>query len=340
MKNYLSSALLLVLFTSISAQELLKIDRYPVDSVKNISVFAFGSCNHQLLPQEMWLNIMEYKPDLFVFLGDNVYGNCEDKECLVKTYNTQLKKPFFQDFMARIPAIGTWDDHDYGPDNSGIENPMKKDSQKYFLDFIGEPLRSPRRVQEGVYASYSFGEEGKRIKFILLDERYFREDPGENAGMLGEVQWNWLEKELTGSDAQINFICTSSQFLSNRPNSDRWEQYPKDMKRLYDLIKTSKKQGVILLSGDIHCAEMMQNTSPELNYPLYEFTASGISHAHPTPKINANTYKTQKPFCALNFGLITINWSNPVSIKVEIKDIQNFTNQEKTLYLDDLKAAN
>jgi alkaline phosphatase D len=319
-------------------QELTKVNRVPLDSVKNIDVITFGSCNHQLLPQEMWLNMLDYKPDLFVFLGDNVYGNCTDVDCLIKTYNQQLKKPYFLDFLEKIPMIGTWDDHDYGPNNSGIEHPIKKESQKYFLDFIGEPKESPRRMQEGIYTTYTFGKEGKKVKFFMLDERYFREKPGEAADILGEIQWKWFEKELNESDAQINIIASSSQFLSTKTTCDRWEQYPKAEKRMYQLIQASKKPGIIFLSGDIHCAEMMQNTSPDLNYPLYEFTASGMSHAHTGPKINSNKYKIQKPFCGLNYGMMSINWNSPITIKIEIKDIQNFTIQEKTLYLEDLQA--
>lgn len=338
MKKLGISVLLFAVTSLAYLQELAKVTRIPLDSVKNVDVITFGSCNHQLLPQEMWLNMLDNKPDLFLFLGDNVYGNCEDIKCLIKTYNQQLKKPYFLDFLEKIPMIGIWDDHDYGPDNSGIENPIKKESQKYFLDFIGEPAQSPRRMQEGVYTSYVFGKEGQKLKFYLLDERYFREKPGEAADILGEIQWKWFERELNQSDAQINIIGSSSQFLSTKSNSDRWEQYPKAEKRMYQIIKNSRKPGIIFLSGDIHCAEMMQNLSSDLNYPLYEFTSSGMTHAHSSPKINSNKYKIQKPFCALNFGLITINWNSPIAIKIEIKDIQNYTIQEKTLYLDDLQA--
>ncbi len=319
-------------------QELTKVARVPLDSIKNVDVITFGSCNHQNLPQEMWLNMMEYNPDLFIFLGDNVYGDCKTKDCLVKTFNKQLNKPFFVEFLEKIPVIGTWDDHDYGPNNSGTENPIKKDSQKYFLDFVGEPVNSTRRTQEGIYTSYTFGAAGQKVKFILLDERYFRDKPGATAELLGELQWKWFEKELNASDAPINIIGSSTQFLSTRTTSDRWEQYPQSQKRMYEIIKASKKPGIIFLSGDIHCAEMMQNTSTELNYPLYEFTASGMSHAHSSSKINSNKFKIQKPFCGLNYGMITIKWDPPISIKIEIKDIQNFSIQEKTLYWEDLQA--
>ncbi len=338
MKKIIHLSIVLLLVIHGFSQELTNIKRVPLDSIKDVDVIAFGSCNHQLFSQEMWLNIMDNKPDVFVFLGDNVYGDCKTVDCLVKTYNQQLKKPYFLDFMEKIPMIGTWDDHEYGTNNSGIENPIKKESQKLFLDFMGEPANSPRRIQEGIYTSYTFGKEGQKVKFILLDERYFREKPSAEAEMLGEKQWQWFEKELNSSDAQINIIGSGSQFLADRPTTDRWAQYPKSQKRMYDIIKASKKQGVFFLSGDIHAAEMSVNTSTDLNYPIYDFTSSGMTHAHLSPKIFKNSYKIQKASCVLNYGLITIKWSDPISIKVEFKDIQNFTIQEKTMYLEDLMA--
>ena len=36
---------------------------------------AFGSCAHQAKPQPIWDAVLEYRPELFIFAGDNVYGD-------------------------------------------------------------------------------------------------------------------------------------------------------------------------------------------------------------------------------------------------------------------------
>ena len=36
---------------------------------------AFGSCAHQDKPQPIWGAVLDYRPELFVFAGDNVYGD-------------------------------------------------------------------------------------------------------------------------------------------------------------------------------------------------------------------------------------------------------------------------
>ena len=39
---------------------------------------AFGSCADEERPQPIWNAILAYRPDLFLFVGDNVYGDYRD----------------------------------------------------------------------------------------------------------------------------------------------------------------------------------------------------------------------------------------------------------------------
>lgn len=314
-----------------------EVKRVPLDSVKQVTKIAFGSCNNPSLPQEMWVNIIQHKPDIWLWLGDNIYGNSRNMETLAKKYNKQLSKVPYVEFLKKVPVVGIWDDHDFGANNADKTYPMKEQSQQLFLDFIGEPLHSARRDQKGIYTSYTFGETGKQIKFILLDVRYHRDQPGENADILGEEQWTWLENELKQSEAQIHIIASGTQVLSDKILSERWMAYPTAIKRLFSLLKTHAVPGLFLLSGDIHCAEMMMLSSAELPYTLYEFTSSGLTHAGWIAGARKNTYKMRNPSCTRNYGLITIQWNEPVSIKVELRDIQDFVLQETTIYLEDLK---
>lgn len=60
--------------------------------------------------------------------------------------------------------------------NAGGEWPEKVFAQKAFLDFLDEPLASPRRRREGVYESYTYRGLGRRkdrsVRVVLLDTRY------------------------------------------------------------------------------------------------------------------------------------------------------------------------
>ena len=47
-------------------------------SAPPLTRIAFGSCAHQERPQPIWEAVLQYRPELFLFLGDNVYGDVRD----------------------------------------------------------------------------------------------------------------------------------------------------------------------------------------------------------------------------------------------------------------------
>src|SRR6187431_3829625 len=51
-----------------------------------VSRIAFGSCAKQDKPQPIWDAVVETKPELFVFLGDNIYGDTADMDVLRAKY--------------------------------------------------------------------------------------------------------------------------------------------------------------------------------------------------------------------------------------------------------------
>ena len=52
-----------------------------------IQRIAFGSCAHQDKPQPIWKSIAAAKPDVFLFLGDNIYGDSEDIAVIRRKYD-------------------------------------------------------------------------------------------------------------------------------------------------------------------------------------------------------------------------------------------------------------
>ncbi|MCH2153683.1 MAG: hypothetical protein MK089_10120, partial [Phycisphaerales bacterium] len=71
---------MLDLFVSLFVlQGLLAAPPDPVDfEAKPVSRVAFGSCANHEIPQPIWEAVASWAPDVFVFLGDNVYGDTED----------------------------------------------------------------------------------------------------------------------------------------------------------------------------------------------------------------------------------------------------------------------
>ncbi len=319
------------------------------NSKKSISKIAFGSCAAQDQPLPVFDLIVKHQPDLFVFLGDNIYADTKDEKVMREKYAQLEAKPSYRNLVKNIPVIATWDDHDYGDNDAGKEYKLKDKSREIFLDFFHEPKDSERRKHEGIYTSYIYGSKGKKVQVILLDTRWFRDDlqkywnevdedkryfyklayapHTKKADFLGEAQWQWLESELK-KEADIRIIGSSTQFAHEFNGYESWTNFPQEQQRMFDLIKKTRANGVFFISGDVHYAEISKREIPDL-YPIYDITASGLSSKweFATP----NNYRVEGPVMENHFGLITINWKRNPTIKMEIWDINDNQRIEFTI---------
>src|SRR5215217_306733 len=107
-----------------------------------VSKIAFGSCAHETQPQPVLDLVVKHKPDIFVYLGDNIYGDTYDMNILKAKYDSLGAKPEFQRLKKNIPIYATWDDHDFGWNDAGKYYPFKKESREIFFRFFNEPLNS------------------------------------------------------------------------------------------------------------------------------------------------------------------------------------------------------
>lgn len=312
-------------------------DRPSFSSSRELHRIAFGSCNKVRKPQPLWSVIRGTNPDLWIWLGDTIYADTTNMEKMERLYRKQLKQPEYARFRRSVPIIGVWDDHDYGRNDAGASYPRKEISEELFLDFIGEPHESPRRETEGVYASYTFGPPARRVKIILLDTRYHREPGGKRADILGEKQWTWLRSELSGSKARLHIIGSSIQVIPEQHRYEKWANYPRARKRLFQLFQETDTDGMLLISGDRHFAEMSKYSGRHTNAPIYEVTSSGMTHPWKDFPGEENRYRTGAVFHRKNFGMIRIHWDrDPVKISLEIHDVQNDMPLKKTISLPGL----
>ena len=86
-----------------------------------VSRIAFGSCCRQDKPQPIWDSIVAAKPDVFVFLGDNIYGDTEDMTLMRQKYEMLASQPAYQKLREDATILATWDDHDMGKNDAGVE---------------------------------------------------------------------------------------------------------------------------------------------------------------------------------------------------------------------------
>lgn len=271
---------------------------------------AFGSCSFQFAKQKIWKSVVAKDPQLWIWLGDIIYADIGGIGKSMRQKYDQANANFNYNLLKqKCPIIGTWDDHDFAGNNALGDFPNKAESKEIFLDFIGATADDPRRTQDGIYTSYTYGEGGNRIKVILLDTRYNCQQPGAEADMLGEDQWEWLEQEFLASDAKLNIIGSSIQFVADVPGFENWDKFPKAQKRMLDLMAKTKVKGVVFISGDVHFSETSKRKYDEVDYPIYDLTSSGLTHGNNVQNINRNPYRVGKSrYGRHNFGLIEIDW--------------------------------
>lgn len=279
-----------------------------------VEKIAFGSCNFQVRPQQHWSTIAREKADLWIWMGDIVYTDFLSTTQREREYNRVKLSPYYQELLKVTRVIGTWDDHDYGENNAGKAFVDKANSQRLVLDFLDEPAASSRRRQEGIQASYVVGPPGRQVKIVLMDLRYFREPEGTDSELLGESQWRWLESELAGKSEALTLLVSSSQVLPTDSNNDKWADYPTEKARLLKLIETSKRN-VLILSGDVHFAEVSRAPSAGGDW-LYEATSSGLTHVTPSKNV-PNSLRVGPFLPKLNYGLLTLQWGEH-TVKVDI----------------------
>jgi alkaline phosphatase D len=308
-----------------------------------ISRIAFGSCQSQDKPLDILQKVVAHQPDLFIYLGDNIYGDTDKMCVLKKKYRKLAKNNNFKALRESTPIIATWDDHDYGQDDIGKYYPKKKQSKKIFLKFFKEPKDSDRYDHEGIYTSYEYQVNGKTLQIILLDCRTFRSDlipyngslKGDtnyryhldysqnmrsDSTMLGATQWKWLELQLQ-KPADIRIIGSSTQFATQYNGYEAWANFPFEQLRMLEMIRTNKANGVFFISGDVHYSELSKLSKTGF-YPIYDLTCSGITEEwkFATP----NMYRVGDPVMQNHFGIIDIDWTKPEpEISLEVWDLND-----------------
>jgi alkaline phosphatase D len=291
---------------------------------KVVSRIAFGSCNQARLPQTLWRQVLANKPGVWVWIGDIVYGADGDPADLRAQYALQKSNADYAAVLRSCAVVGTWDDHDYGLNNGGKTYAHKAEGKRLLLDFLDAPMDDPRRGRDGVYVAATFGPPDKRVKIILLDERWFRDEPGPDADMLGEAQWRWLEQQFTDSDAQVHVIGSGSQVIPRQHKYEKWADYPKARERLFALLRRTRPRHPVILSGDRHFGEISRMDNAE-GGPLYDITSSGMTHCAPPEIANEpNEFRVGQAFAGYNFGLLLIDWSQPEpSVTMQVRDDKN-----------------
>lgn len=259
---------------------------------------------------EIFQAIHAKRPDLMLWLGDNIYLREPDwntREGILHRNSHQRALPELQPLLASTHHYAIWDDHDYGPNDHNRSFWNKEATLEAFKLFWGNPAYGVAGLN-GITGQAQWGD----VEIFLLDNRYNRSPNERKTGervILGEAQLQWLIDALATSKATFKLVAIGGQVLNSVKRYETYENIaPEEKARLLKAIADEDIKGVIFLDGDRHHTELSKLDRPGA-YPLYDLTVSPLTSG---VSVNAakeeNAYRvpetivTQHNFAILKFS--------------------------------------
>ena len=310
--------------------------------------FVIGSCSYINEPKfdrpgkpygsnfEIFNSINKKKPDFMLWLGDNTYLREPDwnsRTGFIKRYSHTRAFPELQPLLASTHHYATWDDHDYGPNNSDGSFWLKETASEIFKLFWGNPNYNVTG-KGGITGFFQWSD----LDFFLLDNRYHRTANNNLTGnrqMLGKDQIDWLINALSFSQASFKFVAVGGQVISNGAVYENYATYPDERKYLLDKIREAKIEGVIFLDGDRHHTILSKMQETKNVYPLYDLTCSSLTAGVNNDNEPYNSFKLEETFVSVNnFGMLNVTGPN----NDRELTIQIFDKDGKELWIKSIKA--
>ncbi|QQR86412.1 MAG: alkaline phosphatase D family protein [Flavobacteriales bacterium] len=280
---------------------------------------AMGSCNYVNEERfdrpgkpygdgyQIYNSIADKKPDLMLWLGDNIYlrePDWDSRSGFLHRYTHTRSMPEMQRLLTTCPNYAIWDDHDFGPNDGDRSFVHAETSREMFRLFWPNPTPEQPGVG-GVGTQFSHAD----IDFFLLDDRSFRTRADLKSGepqILGTAQIDRLIEGLKFSKAPFKLVAVGGQFLNTVAQYENFANYPKERQAIIDRIQAEGITGVLFLSGDRHFTELSELTLPDGNI-IRDLTVSPLTSTAYDPKED-NTLRVegtrvgQRNFATLTFS--------------------------------------
>ena len=240
---------------------------------------AFGSCaKEDDGSSAVWRQMRAVDPHAVVLLGDTPYIDSTDVAVQRRRYREFSAVADFRKLLRNRSLYGTWDDHDFGRNDTDGNLKGKQNSRRVFMEYRPNPSFGDGR--EGIYSK--FRRDG--IEVFLLDTRFFAAtEPSpfdkNRPSLLGKRQWQWLRRELKASTATFKVLaCGMIWNGAVRPGKqDHWATYPHERQALFEYVGKEKISGVILVGGDVHRTRVLRHrTAKVAGYRIPELITSPI----------------------------------------------------------------
>lgn len=250
---------------------------------------AISSCaKEDAGSREVWKRMAAEKVDAVVLIGDTPYIDSTELEVQTRRHQEFAAVPEYQELLRNRPCWWTWDDHDFGGNDTSGLLPGKENSRLAYTRY--RPQAAFGDGKGGIYTSFRHGP----VEVFLIDARWFSMTAASYAAptkptLLGEAQWQWLQEKLLASTATFKLLACG-MIWDDKENKelDDWGSYAHERKALEKFIGENKIPGVIYIGGDIHASRVLKYpTTKTVGYDLVQFIASPI---HSSTIASLNVY--------------------------------------------------
>lgn len=270
--------------------------------------------------------------DFTIWGGDNLYlreADFSSASGIAYRYSHDRAAKAYQRVLSVRPNYATWDDHDYGPNDSNHSFDLKQVTYNCYKNYFPQKTYGNNGI-DGIYQTFKYSD----AQFFMMDDRFYRsanEIPGiingkanQDKSYYGKQQMDWLKSALISSNAVFKFIVNGGQVLNTIADKECLRSYDAEFNDLMNYITTNKINGVIFLSGDRHFSEMHKISTPGF-YDLYDFTcspiASGVYAVDKSKEFVNPTRVEGSLFIGNNFSRISISGAkNERKVNFEIID--------------------
>lgn len=257
----------------------------PVDQPARTTL-AMGSCASSSKFFDVWTQIAAKNIDALILLGDTPYIDSTKLSVNRSRHREFLSIPSLTELGASTPVWATWDDHDFGGNDTDGKVANKKILRQVFTEY-----RAQKQFGDGEHGVYTKFRRGP-VEVFMIDPRYFSQaepspiDRGKPT-CLGTTQWQWLLDGLKHSTAAFKLLATG-MIWDDKKNSEKddWETYAHEREALFDFIGENQIRGVVLIGGDIHVSRHLKYPMKErMGYDLHQFIISPL-HDRVIPSLN------------------------------------------------------
>jgi alkaline phosphatase D len=226
-------------------------------------------------------SIHQKRPDLMLWLGDNVYLREVDwnsRTGILKRYTHSRSVPELQALLGSTHHLAIWDDHDFGPNDSDRSFVHKDKTLEAFRLFWANPSYGEHLSQGGACTMFQWGD----VDVFMLDNRYHRSPNklqvgNETPTILGKEQLEWLIDALVYSRAPFKLVAIGGQVLTTAAVFENYiHHHSEERAYLLKRIEEERIRNVVFLTGDRHHSELSHYVNASGN-SVYDLTVSPLS---------------------------------------------------------------